>query len=139
MLHWRNFSEKSPFQAVLTDIFTTGFHGSGITLTKLVGVLVLCFSRTEIFVVFDRCWLRFIHQKDPFCSTAKLFFAGVLFQNVPCFGAAWFLAWACTFACKIFSIFQYVTITIINQNKLDYILNSSKIHICFSYVKPFSY
>ena len=26
---------------------------SGITLTKLVGVLVLCFSRTEVFVVSD--------------------------------------------------------------------------------------
>nr|GMD21328.1 Niemann-Pick C1 protein-like [Ipomoea batatas] len=25
---------------------------SGITLTKLVGVLVLCFSRTEVFVVY---------------------------------------------------------------------------------------
>lgn len=28
------------------------FICSGITLTKLVGVLVLCFSRTEVFVVY---------------------------------------------------------------------------------------
>ncbi|KAJ0076927.1 hypothetical protein Patl1_35725 [Pistacia atlantica] len=26
--------------------------GSGITLTKLVGVIVLCFARSEIFVVY---------------------------------------------------------------------------------------
>jgi len=35
------------------DPFLFTMFGSGITLTKLVGVLVLCFSTSEIFVVCD--------------------------------------------------------------------------------------
>lgn len=77
---------------------------SGITLTKLVGVMVLCFARSEIFVVTA---LKLV----ALCSSWSLarvnsngyvlVHAGVLLPNVLGFGYNRLLAWARFLTCKL--------------------------------------
>ncbi|CAL1355342.1 unnamed protein product [Linum trigynum] len=70
---------------------------SGITLTKLVGVIVLCFSRTEVFVVClltpvqSFCQLSPLHYQLYFPPCVTLQFSisalsGLLLPNVPSLG-----------------------------------------------------
>lgn len=122
------------FRLIETPFAT--FYCSGITLTKLVGVLVLCFSRTEVFVVFlnTSTLTDFIHH---FVLLVMSYFSleGLLFQNVSCFGASWFLARASLFTCKILN-----TLFIDFINELSYIICFRRIFRAFrrsQYMKYF--
>ncbi|XP_038979789.1 NPC intracellular cholesterol transporter 1-like isoform X2 [Phoenix dactylifera] len=70
---------------------------SGITLTKLVGVIVLRFSRSEVFVVSIELWIsNFIFDLETTSFKSQLFdgdLAGLLLSNVSGTGAYWFSAW----------------------------------------------
>lgn len=77
---------------------------SGITLTKLVGVIVLCFARSEIFVVrtpksiaLCRSWSLAWVDLNGYV----LVHTGVLLPNVLCFGYNRLLAWAHFLTCKL--------------------------------------
>lgn len=78
---------------------------SGITLTKLVGVMVLCFARSEIFVV--RTPTKYVAlcsflvsclSSNGYCIGA---YTGVLLSNVLGFGYNRLLAWARFLTCKL--------------------------------------
>lgn len=75
---------------------------SGITLTKLVGVVVLCFAKSELFVVLWSIPLIILIYLLPTSENVKWYFcfAGLLLPNVPGFGYYRILTWACVFACK---------------------------------------
>ena len=61
-------------------------------MTKLVGVIVLCFSRTEVFVVCIPAVKSFPRQKILRLIFLTVCGAGLLLSNVSGIGVAWFLA-----------------------------------------------
>lgn len=77
---------------------------SGITLTKLCGVIVLCFSRSEIFVVglplFCHSHVSSTRDAESMCASS----AGLLLPNVSCIGPHRFLAWSRVSTSKLINL-----------------------------------
>lgn len=80
---------------------------SGITLTKLVGVIVLAFARSQVFVVcdsllcFHHCYKLLI---ETFCCLINLHaFTGLLLPDVSRSSYPWFPARSNIFTCKLSS------------------------------------
>ncbi|PON66253.1 Niemann-Pick C type protein [Parasponia andersonii] len=98
----RNHRMKEALRTMGASVF------SGITLTKLVGVIVLCFARSEIFVVFEffSFYLSDAFDAQVDGSSSCLGFAGLLLSDVPGIGSHWFLARPCIFTCGIESIWS---------------------------------
>jgi len=89
------------FCLTLFFLYYLSLFGSGITLTKLVGVIVLCFSTSELFVVCAYCpWLQYLIVWSINVKSSFWAFAGVLLPDVPGLGYHWLLAWSCVSTSK---------------------------------------